>query len=180
MGSSRLGFGKLKKRLYGFYPLTEVGIPLGTQLRSWSELNVKSYEKYRLDPYTRCRLITMNGIEIASILFSHQFARHTYDPETKKDVALTRRGEQQQQKGVNWVIRGDESAIEVTPGYEQVSIDLTTFVARSEPNPPRLGSEAYPASSCGQVPTHKDEHVTQAAAFNRPVPHRHAGSDRRA
>jgi hypothetical protein len=119
----------------GFNPMTERGIPLPEQLRNRSELNVAPYDKRQVDPYTRCRIITMNGIEVESILFSHQFARHTDNPEIKRYLAMTRRVEQQQQKAVNWLIPGDESTIEVTLGYEQVAIDLTAFVARSEPDP---------------------------------------------
>jgi len=119
----------------GFNPLTERGIPLEKQLRNWSELNVTPYNKREVHPYTRARVILMNGIEVESVLFSHQFARHCDNPEIKGNLALVRRIEQQQQKAVNWLIPGDESNLEATLGYEQVAIDLTAFVARSEPDP---------------------------------------------
>jgi hypothetical protein len=119
----------------GFNPLTERGIPLEKQLRNWSQLNVKPYDTATVDPYTRCRIITMNGIEVESILNSHQFARHTDNPEVKAKLAFVRRIEQQQQKAVNWLLPGNESTLEVTLGYEQVAIDLTAFLARNEPDP---------------------------------------------
>ena len=119
----------------GFNPLTERGVPLEKQLRNWSELNVTPYNKREVHPYTRARVIQMNGVEVESILFSHQFARHCDNPEIKGNLALVRRIEQQQQKAVNWLIPGDESNLEATLGYEQVAIDLTAFVARSEPDP---------------------------------------------
>src|SRR5918996_6099451 len=115
-----------------FNPLAERGIPIEKQLRNWSELNVQPYDKYTVDPYTRTRAITMNGIEVESILSSHQFARHTDNPDIKRNLALVRRIEQQQQKAVNWLIPGDESTLEVTIGYEQVAVDLTAYVARNE------------------------------------------------
>ncbi|MGI0488639.1 hypothetical protein ACN4EK_24780 [Pantanalinema rosaneae CENA516] len=118
-----------------FNPLTERGIPLDRQLRNWSELNVQPYDKNHVDPYTRTRVITMNGIETESIFFSHQFARHTDDPEIRKYLAMTRRIEQQQQKAVNWLTPGNESTLEVTIGYEQVAVDLTAYLARTEPDP---------------------------------------------
>jgi hypothetical protein len=68
----------------GFNPLTERGIPLDKQLRNWSELNVQPYDIRQVVPHTRCRIITMNGIEVESVLFSHQFARRTDNPEIKK------------------------------------------------------------------------------------------------
>jgi hypothetical protein len=119
----------------GFNPLAEKGIPIERQLRNWSELNAQPYDKNSVEPYTRTRVITMNGIEVESIIFSHQFARHTDNPEIKKTLAMTRRVEQQQQKAVNWLTPGDESTLEATIGYEQVAVDLTAYVARSEPDP---------------------------------------------
>lgn len=118
-----------------FNPLQEKGLPLDKQLRHWSELNLDPYNKNEVEPYTRTRVITLNGIEVESILFSHQFARHTGDLDLRRALAFTRRIEQQQQKAVNWLIPGDESTLEVTIGYEQVAVDLTAYVARSEPDP---------------------------------------------
>jgi hypothetical protein len=119
----------------GFNPLTEKGIPLEKQLRNWSELNVQPYDKEQVDPYTRTRVIAMNGIEVESIIFSHQFARHTDNPEIKRALAMTRRVEQQQQKAINWLTPGDETTLENTIAYEQVAVDLTAYVARTEPDP---------------------------------------------
>lgn len=119
----------------GFNPLAEKGIPIEQQLRNWSELNVKPYASSEVHPYTRTRIITLNGVEIESILFSHQFARHTADQDLRRQLALTRRIEQQQQKAVNGLIPSDESNLEVTIGYEQVAVDLTAYLARTEPDP---------------------------------------------
>jgi hypothetical protein len=65
-------------------PLTEAGIPVEEQFRDWSELNVLPYEKREVDPYTRTRVILMHGIEVESIIFSHQFARHTDNLESSE------------------------------------------------------------------------------------------------
>ncbi|WP_066665230.1 MULTISPECIES: hypothetical protein [unclassified Sphingomonas] len=119
----------------GFNPLQERGIPLDRQLRNWSELNVAPYDSRNVHPYTRCRAIFMNGIEVEAIINSHQFARHTSDTGVKQMLATVRRVEQQQQKAVNWLIPGDESTIARTIGYEQVAVDLTSWLARQEPDP---------------------------------------------
>ena len=119
----------------GLNPLKEKGIPSEKQLRNWSELNVKPYDKNAVHPYTRTRIILMNGIEVEGAIFGHQFARHTADMELKKKLALTRRVEQQQQKVINWLTPGNETVLEVTIGYEQVAVDLTAFLARTEPDP---------------------------------------------
>jgi len=118
-----------------FNPLEEAGIPVEDQFRSWSELNVDPYDKWDVDPYTRTRVILMNGIEVESIIFSHQFARQTDDLELKQRLALTRRIDQQQQKVVNGLNPGEQTPLETTIGYEQVAVDLTAWLARHEPDP---------------------------------------------
>lgn len=119
----------------GFNPLAERGIPIDRQIRNWAELNVAPFDRRDVHPYTRARVITMNGVEIESILNSHQFARRTDDWNVKSTLALLRRIDQQQQKAVNWLIPGDQTVIETTLGYEQVAVDLTAFLARNEPDP---------------------------------------------
>ena len=116
-------------------PLEETGIAVEDQLRNWSELNVEPYDKRAVEPYTRTRVILMNGIEVESIMFSHQFARHTDNVEIKRALALSRRVESQQQKVVNGLNPGDQSPLETTIGYEQVAVDLTAWLARHEPDP---------------------------------------------
>jgi len=118
-----------------FNPLEHAGMAIDDQLRSWRELNVEPYDKLSIHPYSRSRIILMNGIEVESILFSHQFARHTDNPDVKQKLALSRRIEAQQQKAINWLSPGDETPLETTIGYEQVAIDLTAWLARNEPDP---------------------------------------------
>lgn len=116
-------------------PLEQRGIPVEDQLRSWSELNVEPFDKREVEPYTRTRVILMNGIEVESIMFSHQFARHTDHLEIKRALALSRRVDAQQQKVVNGLNPGDQTPLETTIGYEQVAVDLTAWLARHEPDP---------------------------------------------
>lgn len=118
-----------------FNPLKEKGMPLEKQLRQWENLNTKPYSKSDVHPYTRTRGILMNGIEVESAIFSHQFFRHCDDLKLKQKLAMVRRIEQQQQKAVNWAIPAKESVLEVTVGYEQVAVDLTAWLAQTEPDP---------------------------------------------
>ena len=118
-----------------FNPLEEKGIPVEDQFRNWSELNVEPYDKRAVHPYTRTRVILMNGIEVESVMFSHQFARHTDNMEIKQALALNRRIDQQQQKVVNGLNPGNQTPLETTIGYEQVAVDLTAWLARHEPDP---------------------------------------------
>jgi hypothetical protein len=116
-------------------PLDEKGIPVEDQFRNWSELNVEPYDKRDVHPYTRTRVILMNGVEVESIIFSHQFSRHTDNLEIKQALALSRRADAQQQKVVNGLNPGDQTPLETTIGYEQVAVDLTAWLARHEPDP---------------------------------------------
>ncbi|GAA3789691.1 hypothetical protein GCM10022226_05600 [Sphaerisporangium flaviroseum] len=118
-----------------FNPLEQQGIPLDRQLRNWRELNVPQLDPDHSDPYARCRVIAMNGIEIEAIMFSHQFARRCPDLEVRQQLAEVRYIEQQQQKAVNWLLPGLASVLETTIAYEQVAVDLTAWVARMEPDP---------------------------------------------
>lgn len=118
-----------------FNPFQEKGIPMEKQFRNWSELNSKPFDKNKVHPYTRCRGILMNGIEVEAAIFLHQLARHATDLDFKRSLAAVRRVEQQQQKAINWLIPGDESPIETTIGYEQVAVDLTAWMCQNEPDP---------------------------------------------
>jgi hypothetical protein len=118
-----------------FDPLSEQGIPVEAQFRSWMELNVEPYDKLGVHPYTRTRVILMNGIEVESIIFSHQFARQTDNVDILRALALSRRVDQQQQKVINGLNPGNQSPLETTIGYEQVAVDLTSWLARHEPDP---------------------------------------------
>lgn len=117
-----------------FNPLEHRGIPLDEQIRNWSELDVAPIDPDEADPYTRCRIITMNGIEVEAIFFSHHFARICPDPDIRRLLAEVRYTEQQQQKAVNWLLPGLATALETTIAYEQVAVDLTAWVARMEPD----------------------------------------------
>ncbi|MET7331421.1 hypothetical protein [Nonomuraea sp. NPDC005650] len=117
-----------------FDPLQERGIPLDDQLRAWNQLNVTPIDPDHIDPYTRCRIITMNGIETEAIFFGHQLARHCPDAEIRQRLARVRYIEAQQQKVVNWLLPGVSSVLETTIAYEQAAVDLTAWAARMEPD----------------------------------------------
>jgi hypothetical protein len=91
--------------------------------------------KEEYHPFTHSRIILSNGIETEAVLFSHNMARNTLDPDVKKTLAEVRRIEHQQQKVNNWLIPGEESTLEVTLGYEQVAVELTAWTAQNEADP---------------------------------------------
>jgi hypothetical protein len=118
-----------------FNPLEERGIPLDQQLRTWRELDSEPIDPDTADPYTVCRAIVMNGIEVEAVMFSHHLARTCPDPELKRKLAYTRYIEAQQQKAVNWLLPPIASPLQTTIAYEQVAVDLTSWIARMEPDP---------------------------------------------
>ncbi len=125
-----------EERAHDLQPPRTARYPAGPPVAQLAvQLNVDPIDPDRCDPYTRCRVITMNGIEVEAILFSHQLARNTVDPEIKRQLAQTRYIEAQQQKAVNWLLPGLSSVLETTIAYEQVAVDLTAWVARMEPDP---------------------------------------------
>ncbi|MFP4012573.1 MAG: hypothetical protein ACLFVQ_00680 [Chitinispirillaceae bacterium] len=118
----------------GMNPLKEKGTPLEKQVRSWNELNSKPYNRNEVHPYTRSRIMLMNGLETHQALFSHYLLRHNDNPEIREKITLLRRIELQQQKLINWLIPPEESLIEQALGYEQAEVDLTAWLARTEPD----------------------------------------------
>lgn len=118
-----------------FNPLQEKGIPLEKQVRNWEMLVGKPYNKEEIHPYSRARIILMNGIEVEAAMFLHEFNRMEKNPDVKEQIAMTRRIEQQQQKAVNGMIPGEETILENTIGYEQLAVDLTAFLARTCTDP---------------------------------------------
>lgn len=118
----------------GFNPFEEKGIPVEKQIRNWGEINTKPYDTNTVQPYTRTRGILMNGIEVESVFFYHNFHRHTDNMDLRRELAMVRRLEQQQQKMVNWAIPAEETTLEVTIGYEQLAVDLTASMAKTEPD----------------------------------------------
>src|SRR5690606_37855838 len=95
-----------------FNPLEHKGLALDRQIRNWRELDVKPIDPDRADPYTRCRIIAMNGIEVEAVLFDHHFARVCPDPDVRRQLAYLRYIESQQQRTVNWLLPGVPSALE--------------------------------------------------------------------
>ncbi len=101
---------------------------------NWNQMYPKSYDKKTVSPWTKVRVILMNGTEFESNWFLHQFARNTDDVNLKKDLALVRRQEQEQQKRISLLKPIDETILEETIGYEQLAIELTAILAQNEDN----------------------------------------------
>ena len=109
--------------------------PAEALIMDWGQMTPIPYDKRTVDPYTRCRVILMNGTEFEQVWYSHQFSRHSGDNELRRQIALLRRLEQQQQKLIGALKPADETILEHTIGYEQLAVDLTAGLAQREDNP---------------------------------------------
>ena len=115
-------------------PFEEKAKDLDKTYKNWKSINVKPYDKETVDPYTRVRVILMNGTEFEAIWNTSRFTRHCANNEVRRDMALLRRGEQQQQKRIASLKPRNESMLEHTIGYEQLAVDLTAILVQREKN----------------------------------------------
>lgn len=99
---------------------------------SFDKMYPKPYNKKTASPYTKTRVILMNGTEYESVWFLHQFARHCAVDEIKEALAMVRKQEQQQQKLIACLKPLNESILETTLSYEQLAIDLTATLAQND------------------------------------------------
>ena len=99
---------------------------------TFEEMYPKAYNKKTTNPYTKTRVILLNGTEYESVWFLHQFARNCNNDEIKRAIAIVRAQEQQQQKRIACLKPLNESILETTIAYEQLAIDLTATLAQNE------------------------------------------------
>lgn len=103
--------------------------------QSWKSLYPKAYRKDETDAYTKVRIILMTGAEYEAVWFGHQFHRHCTDNDLRRDLAVARRQEQQQQHQLAYLKPADETQLETTITYEQLAVDLTAILAQRDPDP---------------------------------------------
>ncbi len=123
---------KKRKGVMPMNPFKEKPMSIEKSLQCWKDLYPKSYDKREVDPYTKTRIILMNGTEFEANWFSHQLDRHTCDNDLRRDLALTRYIEKQQQIKISLLKPANESILEHTIGYEQLAVDLTAELAKRE------------------------------------------------
>ena len=115
-------------------PFNEKPIVSNEEFYSWKELSPKPYNKFDVDPYTKVRVILANGAEYEAVGFSHHFHRHCPDNDLRRELAIARRKEQQQQKRIAALKPIGEGILEHTIAYEQLAVDLTAIFAERESN----------------------------------------------
>ena len=113
-------------------PFKEKSYALDKFIGNWQQLYPKHYDKKEIDPYTKTRIILMNGTEFEANWFSHNAARHIQDNDLRRDLALSRYLEKQQQIKGSLLKPPSESILEHTISYEQLAVDLTAELAKRE------------------------------------------------
>ena len=104
---------------------------VGEYFMDWKKMYPKPYNKLKTSPYTKTRIILMNGTEYESNWFLHQLARNCNDNDIRRAAALVRNQEQQQQKRISCLKPIDENILETTIAYEQLAVDLTAILAQN-------------------------------------------------
>lgn len=79
-------------------PFEEKPQKIEKSFQSWKNVLVKPYDKQTVDPYTRLRVILMNGTEFESVRLGHSYTRNCTNNDIRRELALIRRSEQFQQK----------------------------------------------------------------------------------
>jgi len=108
---------------------------LESYFMNWDQMYPKAYNKNKVSPYTKVRIILLNGTEFESNWFLHQFARNCNDQDLRREIAIVRNQEQQQQKRISCLKPINENMLESTIAYEQLAIDLTAILAKNETCP---------------------------------------------
>ena len=111
-------------------PFKEKGIKIEKTYENWKKLASRPYNPQTTSPFTKVRIILMNGTEFEANWFSHNFSRHCNNNELRRELALIRRREQQQQKKIAALKPIEESVLQHTRGYEQLAVELTAILAQ--------------------------------------------------
>ena len=116
-------------------PFLQKPIDLDETYMNWKEIYPKAYDKNNIDPYTKTRIILMNGAETEQIFFLHQFSRNCDNNDVRRQLAKIRRVSQQMQKLIQCLKPINENVLEETITYEMLAVDLTARLAQAEPDP---------------------------------------------
>ncbi len=112
-------------------PFKEKATKIEKTYESWNKLAVKPYDPKKTSPFTKVRIILLNGTEFEANWFSHQFFRHCNNNDLRRELSVIRRREQQQQKKIAALKPIEESILQHTLSYEQLAVELTAILAQT-------------------------------------------------
>ena len=67
-----------------FNPFEEKPVSMDCLFMDWATINPKPYNKETTDPYTKTRIVLMNGTEFEAQGFSRNFSRHCPDNDLRR------------------------------------------------------------------------------------------------
>ena len=70
-------------------PFEEKPQKIEKSFQSWKNVLVKPYDKQTVDPYTRLRVILMNGTEFESVRLGHSYTRNCTNNDIRRELAHT-------------------------------------------------------------------------------------------
>jgi hypothetical protein len=120
-----------------FNPLDHAGIPLDRRTRDWRELNPTPIDPQACEPYTRCRVITMIGIENAAIRFDRLASWIEPEPAQRAAFEHLRSAAARQRRVLAGLLPRPGSVLESALAYERAAVDIDVWLARAEPEPQR-------------------------------------------
>lgn len=101
---------------------------------NWEEIYPKPYDSRTTSPYTKARVILMNGCETENAFFLHNFQRNCQDNDLRRELSKIRTIHQQMQKKIQCLKPIDENILDETIIYELLAVDLTAHMAQCEPD----------------------------------------------
>ena len=113
-------------------PFKEKVGAVDSYLESFKEIYPRAYDKNATDPYTKTRIVLATGAEYEANWFSHQMHRHIANTDLRREIALARYVEKQQQQKLSCLKPVNETILETTITYEQLAVDLTAEMAQRE------------------------------------------------
>ncbi len=112
-------------------PFKEKSVSIEKTYENWKKLAATPYHPKTTSPFTKVRIILMNGTEFEANWFSHQFHRHCNNNDLRRELSVIRRREQQQQKKLAALKPIEETILQHTIAYEQLAIELTAILAQN-------------------------------------------------
>lgn len=112
-------------------PFKEKAVKIEKTYENWKKLASRPYNPKTASPFTKVRIILMNGTEFEASWFSHQFHRHCNNNDLRRELSVIRRREQQQQKKIAALKPIEETILQHTLSYEQLAIELTAILAQN-------------------------------------------------
>lgn len=97
---------------------------------NWKEIFISPYDKDKMSPYTKMRILLSKAIKYDSIWFLHNFNTYCNNNELRREIAMIRRHDFQNLSMLSNLKPSNENHLENTIILEQLEVDLTAILAQ--------------------------------------------------